>query len=67
MHDPSSAGDKTTHLLSHTFIEAMEDRVHVIIKGYIENNPRKIQELAGPWLKWKKTTVSDYVNFKIAP
>ena len=36
-----------------------------IIKGYIEANPKKIQELAGPWLKWKKTTVSDYVNFII--
>ena len=36
-----------------------------IIKGYIEANPEKIQELAGPWLKRKKTTVSDYVNFII--
>ena len=65
MHDPSSVGDKTAHLLSHTFIEATEDRVHGIIKGYIEDNPRKIQELAGPWLKWKKTMVSDNVNFII--
>ena len=37
--------------------------MHGIIKGYIEDNPKKIQELAGPWLKCKKTTVSDYVNF----
>ena len=65
MHDPSSVGDKTAHLLSHTFTEAMEDRVRGIIKGYIEDNPQKIQELAGPWLKQKKTTVSDYVNFII--
>ena len=65
MHDPSLAGDKTAHLLSHTFTEATEDRVHGIIKGYIEANPKKIQELAGPWLKQKKTTVSDYVNFII--
>ena len=65
MHDPSSAGDKTAHLLSHTFTEATEDRVHRIIKGYIEANPEKIPELAGPWLKWKKTMVSDYVNFII--
>ena len=63
MHDPSSAGDKTAHLLSHTFTEATEDRVRGIIKGYIEDNPKKTQELAGPWLKRKKTTVSDYVNF----
>ena len=49
--------------LSHTFTEVTEDRVHRIIKGYIEDNPKKIQELAGPWLKRKKTTVSDYVNF----
>ena len=27
---------------------------------------KKIQQLAGPWLKCKKTTVSDYVNFKVA-
>ena len=65
MHDPSSVGDKTAHLLSHTFTEATEDCVHGIIKGYIEANPKKIQELAGPWLKRKKTTVSDYVNFII--
>ena len=65
MHDPSSAGDKTAHLLSHTFTDATEDRVRRIIKGYIEANPEKIQELAGPWLKRKKTTVSDYVNFII--
>ena len=65
MHDPSSVGDKTAHLLSHTFTEATEDRVHGIIKGFIEDNPKKIQELAGPWLKRKKTTVSDYVNFII--
>ena len=65
MHDPSLAGDKTAHLLSHTFTEATEDRVRRIIKGYIEANPKKIQELAGPWLKWKKTMVSDYVNFII--
>ena len=65
MHDPSSARDKTAHLLSHTFTEATEDHVCGIIKGYIEANPKKIQELAGPWLKWKKTTVSDYVNFII--
>ena len=65
MHDPSLAGDKTAHLLSHTFTEATEDRVCGIIKGYIEANPKKIQELAGPWLKRKKTTVSDYVNFII--
>ena len=65
MHDPSSAGDKTAHLLSHTFTEAMEDHVCRIIKGYIEANPKKIQELARPWLKRKKTTVSDYVNFII--
>ena len=65
MHDPSLAGDKTAHLLSHTFTEAMEDCVCRIIKGYIEANPQKIQELAGPWLKWKRTTVSDYVNFII--
>ena len=63
MHDPSSVGDKTAHLLSHTFTEATEDRVRGIIKGYIEDNPEKIKELAGPWLKHKKTTVSDYVNF----
>ena len=63
MHDPSSAGDKTAHLLSHTFTEATEDRVRGIIKGYIEDNPEKIKELARPWLKCKKTTVSDYVNF----
>ena len=63
MHDTSSVGDKTAHLLCHTFTEATEDRIHGIIKGYIEDNPKKIQELAGPWLKWKKTTVSDYVNF----
>ena len=63
MHDTSSVGDKTAHLLSHTFTEATEDCVHGIIKGYIEDNLKKIQELAGPWLKWKKTTVSDYVNF----
>ena len=65
MHDPSLAGDKTAHLLSHTFTEAMEDCVHGIIKGYIEANPKKIQELVRPWLKQKKTTVSDYVNFII--
>ena len=65
MHDPSSAGDKTLHLLSHTFTKATEDRVHGIIKGYIEANPKKIQELAGQWLKQKKTMVSDYVNFII--
>ena len=65
MHDPSSAGDKTAHLLSHTFTDATEDCVCGIIKGYIEANPKKIQELAGPWLKRKKTTVSDYVNFII--
>ena len=65
MHDPSSVGDKTAHLLSHTFTDATEDRVHGIIKGYIEANPKKIQELAGPLLKRKKTTVSDYVNFII--
>ena len=65
MHDPSSAGDKTAHLLSHTFTDATEDRVYGIIKGYIEANPKKIQELARPWLKRKKTTVSDYVNFII--
>ena len=65
MHDPSLAGDKTAHLLSHTFTEATEDRVCGIIKGYIEANPKKIQELAGPWLKQKKTMVSDYVNFII--
>ena len=63
MYDPSSAGDKTAHLLSHTFTEATEDRVRGIIKGYIQDNPKKTQELAGPWLKRKKTTVSDYVNF----
>ena len=63
MQDPSSAGDKTAHLLSHTFTEATEDRVRGIIGGYIEDNPEKIQELAGPWLKHKKMTVSDYVNF----
>ena len=63
MHDPSSAGDKTAHLLLHTFTEATEDGVRGIIKGYIEDNPEKIKELAGPWLKRKKTTVSDYVNF----
>ena len=63
MHDPSSAGDKTAHLLSHTFTKATEDRVRGIIKGYIEDNPEKIKELAGPWLKRKKTTVTDYVNF----
>ena len=65
MHDPSSVGDKTAHLLSHTFTEATEDRVHGIIKGYIEANPKKIQELARPWLKRKKTKVSDYVKFII--
>ena len=63
MHDTLSVGDKTAHLLSHTFTKTMEDRVHGIIKGYIEDNPKKIQELAGPWLKRKKTTVSDYVDF----
>ena len=63
MHDTSSVGDKTAHLLSHTFTKATEDRVCRIIKGYIEDNSKKIQELAGPWLKLKKTTVSDYVNF----
>ena len=66
MHDTSAVGDKTAHLLSHTFTEATEDRVRGIIKGYIEDNPKKIQQLAGPWLKRKKTTVSDYVNFKVA-
>ena len=40
MHDPSSAGDKTAQLLSHTFTEAMEDHVRRIIKGYIEANPK---------------------------
>ena len=65
MHDPSLVGDKTARLLSQTFTEATEDRVCGIIKGYIEANPKKIQELAGPWLKQKKTTVSDYVNFII--
>ena len=65
MHDPSSAGDKTAHLLSHTFTQATEDSVRGIIKCYIEANPQKIQELAGPWLKQKKTTVLDYVNFII--
>ena len=65
MHHPSSVGDKTEHLLSHTFTEATQDHVHGIIKGYIEANPKKIQELARPWLKWKKTMVSDYVNFII--
>ena len=63
MHDPSSAGDKTAHLLLHTFTKATEDQVRGIIKGYIEDNPEKIKELAGPWLKRKKNTVSDYVNF----
>ena len=63
IHDTSSVGDKTAHLLSHTFTEATEDRVHGIIKGYIEDNPKKIQELARPWLKRKNTTVSDYVHF----
>ena len=65
MHDPSLMGDNTAHLLSHTFTEATEDRMRRIIKGYIEANPKKIQELARPWLKRKKTTVSDYVNFII--
>ena len=41
MHDTSSVGGKTAHLLSHTFTEAMEDRVRGIIKGYIEDNPKK--------------------------
>ena len=27
MHDPSLAGDKIAHLLSHTFTEATEDQV----------------------------------------
>ena len=63
MHDTSSVGDKTAHLLSHTFTEAMEDCVCRIIKGYIEDNPKKNQELARPWLKQKKIMVSDYVNF----
>ena len=63
MYDPSSIGDKTAHLLSYTFTEATEDRVCGIIKGYIEDNPKKIEELARPWLKQKKTTVSDYVKF----
>ena len=27
---------------------------------------KKIQQLAGPWLKRKKTTVSDYANFKVS-
>ena len=62
MHDTSSVGDKTAHLLSHTFTEATEDHIRGIIKGYIEDNPPK-KELARPWLKWKKTTVSDYINF----
>ena len=65
MHDTSSVGDKTAHLLSHTFTKATEDRIHGIIKGYIEDNPDKIQQLAGPWLKHKKTTISDYVDFII--
>ena len=41
MHDTSSVGDKTAHLLCHTFTEATEDCVHGIIKGYIEDNPKK--------------------------
>ena len=64
-HDTSSVGNKTAHLLSHTFTEATEYRVHRIIKGYIEDNPEKIQQLASPWLKCKKTTISDYVDFII--
>ena len=46
------------------FTDATEDRVRGIIKGYMRPI-RKIQELARPWLKRKKTTVSDYVNFII--
>ena len=65
MHNTSSVGDKTAHLLSHTFTTATEDRVRGIIKGYIEDNPDKIQQLAGPWLKCKKTTILDYVDFII--
>ena len=48
MHDTSSVGDKTAHLLPHTFTETTEDHVHGIINGYIEDNPKKNQELAGP-------------------
>ena len=65
MHDTSSVGDKTAHLLSHTFTTATEDRVHGIIKGYIEDNLDKIQQIAGPWLKRKKTTILDYFDFII--
>ena len=64
-HDTSSVGNKTTQLLSHTFTEAREHRVHGIIKGYIEDNPEKIQQLASPWLKCKKATISDYIDFII--
>ena len=63
MYDTYSVGDKTAHLLSHTFTEATEDCICGIIKGYIEDNPEKIQQLARPWLKCKKTTISDYVDF----
>ena len=65
IHDTSSVGDKTACLLSHAFTGATGDRVHRIIKGYIEDNPDKIQQLAGPWLKRKKTMISDYVDIII--
>ena len=54
MHDPSLAGDKTAHLLSHTFTEATEDRVRRIIKGYIEANPKKFKNWPDHGLNGKR-------------
>ena len=54
MNNTSSVGHKTAHLLSHTFTEATEDRVCGIIKGYIEDNLDKIQQLAGPCLNARR-------------
>ena len=41
MHNTSAVGDKTAHLLSHTFTEATEDHIRGIIQGYIEDNQNK--------------------------
>ena len=48
MHDTSSVRDKTAHLLSQTFTEATEDRICGIIKGYIKDNPKKLNN----WLDY---------------
>ena len=54
MADTQCIGDKTPHLLSHTFTSTNEDIMRGIVKAYIENNPEEATKTKWPLGQKKK-------------